>query len=115
MSLKSGILVLSLWTLLLVPLLCGGGLLIHSCVCDDSTECHHELSCTADPCQIPLVGPRTVYVQPHDFSSPPVFPSPALDATVSLPNPELRAECFFNTALLPTGLIPTNGTLPLLC
>jgi hypothetical protein len=56
MNLKKAIVALSFWTLLLAPFLCGVGVLVHSCICDNDSECHHELSCSTDPCQIMAVA-----------------------------------------------------------
>ena len=52
MIIRNGIAVLAFWALLLAPFLCGLGVLAHSCICGDSTECRHELDCSSDPCQI---------------------------------------------------------------
>ena len=40
------------WGVLTVPLLCSGGVLEHACVCEVSSSCSHEESCSADPCVI---------------------------------------------------------------
>ena len=42
----------ALWTLLLAPLLCGLGMVVHACLDDDGADCHHELACDSDPCQV---------------------------------------------------------------
>jgi len=52
MIIRNGIAALAFWALLLAPFLCGLGLLAHSCICEESTECRHELECSTDPCQI---------------------------------------------------------------
>ena len=47
----SSILVLvAVWTLLVAPSTCGGGLLAHACASDFGTDRHHENDCPSDPC-----------------------------------------------------------------
>jgi len=52
MNLKNVTIVVALWTLLLAPLFCGLGVLVHACIDDQAQECHHEVECDADPCQV---------------------------------------------------------------
>jgi hypothetical protein len=40
------------WVFLLVPGLCGAGLLSHACADDASADCTHEETCAQDPCSM---------------------------------------------------------------
>lgn len=42
----------ALWTLLVAPATCGGGLLAHACAEESGAACHHENDCPADPCNV---------------------------------------------------------------
>ncbi len=61
MIIRNSITALALWALFLAPFLCGLGVLTHSCICDDSSECRHELECSTDPCQIMALGSTSQY------------------------------------------------------
>jgi hypothetical protein len=43
---------LALWTLLVAPATCGGGLLGHACADDGRDFCNHENDCPSDPCNV---------------------------------------------------------------
>ncbi|RKZ15155.1 hypothetical protein DRQ50_07890 [bacterium] len=43
---------IALWTLLVAPSTCGGGLLEHACADDNSPACGHESDCPSDPCNV---------------------------------------------------------------
>jgi len=42
----------TLWTMLVAPSTCGGGLLEHACADDSQDQCHHENDCPTDPCNL---------------------------------------------------------------
>jgi hypothetical protein len=46
------------WAFLLLPGLCGAGLLSHACANDESADCRHEEACAQDPCSVLTI--RTV-------------------------------------------------------
>jgi len=46
------ILMIALWTLLVAPVTCGGGLLGHACADGGRDLCHHENDCPSDPCNV---------------------------------------------------------------
>lgn len=53
MQYRFGIFVLiALWTLLVAPSTCGGGLLAHACSPDGGPACGHENHCPDDPCNV---------------------------------------------------------------
>ena len=53
MQYRFGIFVLmALWTLLIAPATCGGGLLAHACGTDGGPVCGHENDCPEDPCNV---------------------------------------------------------------
>lgn len=56
MTRNSVVLVLA-WTLLLLPVLCTGGWLLHPCDCGSTIGCEHESSCNSDPCEIDVARP----------------------------------------------------------
>lgn len=106
---------LALWALFLAPLLCGSGFLTHSCICEDSNECSHELHCSTDPCQIVALGStshnsRSGHGTLHvDQLNPPAL----VDDDVLLPS------AGYALVLDPTGRLPKmvvpDRCLPLLC
>ncbi len=106
---------LAIWTLCLAPFLCGTGILAHSCICEDSTECRHELDCSADPCQIlaldsTIQSSRTgVTIIPVDQQNPAVLMNDVLT------QPVMRQEFVFNPVdnLLKEAF--PDRCLPLLC
>ncbi len=54
-SMSRSLLILTLaWALLLLPVLCAGGLLVHPCDCGTTIGCEHETDCDSDPCEIEL-------------------------------------------------------------
>jgi hypothetical protein len=91
------------------------GVLAHSCICEDSTECRHELDCSADPCQIlALRSTHQDGKQGHSPDEVEQFSPPALvDDFVSQieTRPDLKSD--------PTGDLPNmiilDSSLPLLC
>ncbi len=44
------IILLTLATFVVVPILCMGGLVQHACDCGHETACSHESACASDPC-----------------------------------------------------------------
>jgi hypothetical protein len=115
MIIRNGIAALAFWALLLAPFLCGLGVLAHSCICDDSAECRHELDCSADPCQI-LALRTTNQDGQQDFSPDQVeqFNPPALvdDFVARI---ETRPDLISDpTSNLP-DMIVFDSSLPLLC
>ena len=44
-------------TLLLLPALCAGGVILHACDCGSEAPCSHELTCSDDPCELDLARP----------------------------------------------------------
>ncbi|MCK9996467.1 MAG: hypothetical protein KAH56_09370 [Candidatus Krumholzibacteria bacterium] len=115
MIIRNGIAALAFWALLLAPFLCGLGVLAHSCICEDSTECRHELDCFADPCRILALRATDQDSQP-DYSPDQVehFNPPALvDDFVA------RVETRPDLISDPTGDLPNmivfDSVLPLLC
>ncbi len=42
----------AVWTLLVAPSTCGGGLLAHACASDFGPDRHHENDCPSDPCNV---------------------------------------------------------------
>ena len=115
MFIRNGIAALAFWALLLAPFLCGLGVLAHSCICDDSTECRHELDCSSDPCQI--LALRSTHQDGKQGHSPDEVeqftPSALVDGFVGQveTEPDLIPD--------PTGDLPNmivlDSSLPLLC
>jgi len=72
---------LALWAFVAVPTTCGGGLLVHACEDGADPVCHHEESCPADPCNVPLFpGPSPEKVragEDADLPPSPAAPTPA--------------------------------------
>jgi len=115
MIIRNGIAVLAFWALLLAPFLCGLGVLAHSCICGDSTECRHELDCSSDPCQI--LARRTtdqdgkqgnLLDQVEQFNPPALVDGFAAQVETG---PDLISE---STDILPS-MIVFEASLPLLC
>lgn len=44
------VLTLTFWSLIVLPALCMGGMLVHDCECTIQSECGHEADCADDPC-----------------------------------------------------------------
>lgn len=115
MIIRNGIATLAFWALILAPFLCGLGVLAHSCICEDPTECRHELDCSSDPCQI--LALRATNQDGKQENSPDEieqFNPPALvDDFVS------RIETQPDLISDPTGDLPnmilSDSSLPLLC
>jgi len=112
---RNSIITLALWALFLAPLLCGSGFLTHSCLCDDSNECRHELQCSTDPCQILALG-STSHNNRSGYSNLPVDqlnPPALVDDDVLLPN------AGYTLVPDPAGILPEtvvpDRCLPLLC
>ena len=106
---------LAIWTLCLAPFLCGMGILAHTCICEDSTECRHELDCSADPCQIlaldsTIQSSRTgVTIIPVDQQNPAVLMNDVLT------QPVMRQEFVFNPVDNLLKETFPDRCLPLLC
>lgn len=116
MNKKNGMMMLALWALLLAPILCGVGLLAHYCVCDDSSACSHELSCTTDPCQVIAVGQRSDDLH-HDTLAAAAVTS-ALVA-MAVPQVDNLTDPGFDpvpsAGPVPLHSVLVDGVLPLLC
>ncbi len=116
MKAKNGIVVLSFWTLLLAPFLCGVGVLVHSCICEESSECRHELSCSTDPCQILAVGLRSDDTRPEDLLNGASLTGAAeLVEPATAPQPSLDPQPVVLPSLTMFCLTLSDGSLPLLC
>ena len=110
-----GIAALAFWALLLAPFLCGLGVLAHSCICEDFTECHHELDCSTDPCQI-LALRTTDQDNQMEYSPDQVeqFNPPALvDDFVA--RVETRPDLMFDPNSDLPNMVVFDSSLPLLC
>jgi len=115
MIIRNGIAALAFWALLLAPFLCGLGVLAHSCVCEDSTECRHELDCSTDPCRV--LALRSTHQDGKQGNSPDhveQFNPPALvDDFVA------QVETLPDLIFDPTSEFPQmtfcDSSLPLLC
>lgn len=106
--LRTSIIAVACWTLLLVPVLCMGGVLIHACACTSEESCTHEDHCESDPC--------ADSIRPSE-GTPDLEPLARMAAEV----PSLPFELYLNEApvtLLRFGCLPesdpTSGTYPLL-
>ncbi len=116
MFFKNGIVVLALWTLLLGPTLCGLGVLVHACLGESTTECHDEVQCSTDPCQLlvlPAEGQHGKSGDGRDLVVQTASLVPDLAAALDLPArcPKPVAE----DAVLYPRLVDCDQTLPLLC
>ncbi len=105
----------ALWTLLIAPFFCGLGMVVHACLDDDGPDCHHEVSCEADPCQVILLqmnirDESTANVDQYHFMIEWDNPSRYLSFT-SLDR--LRPIVVLDDSL-PETIICTR-TLPLIC
>lgn len=69
------IVLLAVWTLLLVPVFCQGGILSHACGGHTEERCSHEDDCAVDPC--------STSVRPSDNVARDV--ADALDAALAVP------------------------------
>ena len=115
MIIRNGIAALAFWALLLAPFLCGLGVLAHSCICEDSTECHHEMQCSTDPCHI--LALRSTHQGGKQGSSsdqvaqfnPPVL----VDDFVA--RVERRPDLIFDPKSDLPNMIVFDSPLPLLC
>ncbi|MFQ5502968.1 MAG: hypothetical protein ACE5EQ_11825 [Phycisphaerae bacterium] len=47
---RIGIILITVWALLLMPALCTAGVILHACACGAETGCSHEDGCSDDPC-----------------------------------------------------------------
>ena len=116
MVLKNGIFVLALWTLLLVPTLCGVGVLVHACLGGGADDCHAEVPCSTDPCQILVIPTAAAAGKTNDGGVDasevdlPAF-ADAQPADMLLPNSLLITVSVVNLSLTPAS----GQTLPLLC
>ncbi len=113
MKRTNGLIIIALWTLLLAPLLCGVGMLVHICVCDGTGECHHEEQCNLDPCQtltsVPdgRADPRDHISTQHDVAAMPIVVELGVcDITTPLPLEPSPGSLLF---------LSCERTLPLLC
>ena len=61
---KNSIFVIALWTLLLGPTLCSLGVMVHACFGDGAADCHDEVQCSADPCEILVVPASGQSIKP---------------------------------------------------
>lgn len=114
MSIRTCIVVVAIWTLLGAPVLCGLGVLVHLCADDLANDCHHELSCETDPCQVLAVG---VTVQAGRESDDGPNQVPAVALVVRLDGLPVVAPCRARptSALLPDPTFSSGRCLPLLC
>jgi len=112
---RTTITTLAIWALFLAPFLCGMGVLAHTCICEDSTECRHELDCSTDPCQILALG-SIIHSNRACISAIPVDqPNPPALMNDVLTQPEIRHELVFSLVdnLLKEAF--PDRCLPLLC
>lgn len=100
------------WALLVLPALCTGGAVGHSCDCSVASSCPHETDCPSDPCsQLTLVraqrGNEVVLAGP----TPVAYPS----LCVILPQPfsAESADRVFEATAQPTLPYPPSD-VPLL-
>ena len=116
MIFKNGIVALALWTLLLGPTLCGLGVLVHACLGDRTTECHDEIQCSTDPCQILILPAAGQYNKPGDgFDLLDQAPALVVDRTGILDLPSAGPDPVAELSVsLPVSLA-CNQVLPLLC
>ena len=106
---------LALWALFLAPFLCGTGLLAHACAYTETTDCHHNLACSPDPCRV-LVIKTTVQDNVTDEATghplSPVLPALA-DESADRP-PTRILEVVPSPPDLP-DLAASHRPLPLIC
>ena len=113
---KNSIFVIALWTLLLGPTLCGLGVMVHACFGDSATECHDEVQCSADPCQILVVPTSGQGIKPDagmdqvDHGTP-----PTLVAAADLDLPALRSKRLSEWVVVLPVAENDSQILPLLC
>ncbi len=115
MIIRHGIMALALWTLLLAPFLCGSGVLTHSCICEDSYECPHELQCSADPCQILAFNSISPNSRAENSTLPvdQINPPALVNDAVALP--EIQKMLIAGpVGSLPEVVVP-DRCLPLIC
>ena len=114
MSIRTGIVVIATWTLLGAPVLCGLGVLVHLCAEDLGSDCHHELSCEADPCQV-LTDGVTVQIGRESDDGPARVPAVALVVQLDgLPVVPACRTCP-SSVLLPDPPSAAGNCQPLLC
>lgn len=99
----------ALWTLLVAPSTCGGGLLAHACADDEGPSCGHESDCPSDPCNVAhdVTTVAKTLIKAHATPTIPVVPGlPAAPAVGPV-----------GTALAPDigPLLLPSAALPLLC
>jgi hypothetical protein len=113
MSIRSGIVGIAFWTLLGAPVLCGLGVLVHLCADDLGADCHHELACVDDPCQVLIVGVTFQPGRPDDGPEVPTDVLPVAQFAVTpTPVPAAWAESPAPRLSRPLADI---RSLPLLC
>lgn len=115
MILKNGIFILALWTLLLGPTLCGLGVLVHACLGASADDCHAEVQCSTDPCQILVIPTAAVDGKTGDGFDVDQVVTPAFAETA---DPELPTVPAMPGSVLLVNLAhaPASGqSLPLLC
>jgi len=114
MNWKNLTIAVALWTLLLAPLFCGLGVVIHACVDDHASQCHHELECEADPCQVLVLAASQRNDEFSDFDDATEFPglpifAELVPASITSASPKIS-----DISGLITELIEDQRTLPLI-
>ncbi len=61
----------AIWAVLLVPVLCLGGVASHACECTPVTTCSHESGCASDPCAQAFVQRKDGSQTVPELASPP--------------------------------------------
>ncbi len=113
---KNSIFVIALWTLLLGPTLCSLGVMVHACLGDDAADCHDEVQCSADPCEILVVPASGQSIKPDagmdhiDHATP-----PTMMAAADLDLPALCSKLVSDLVVAVPVANDDSQTLPLLC
>ena len=113
---KNSIFVIALWTLLLGPTLCGLGVMVHACLGDAATECHDEVQCAADPCQILVVPTSNQGLKPDAGSDHiDLTTLPTLMVAADRDLPALSSKLVSDLVVAVPVATDDSQTLPLLC
>ena len=75
------------WALLIVPMFCLSGILLHDCECGAEEQCGHEEDCSADPCKIVIAASRDAA---GDLADAVVLRLPAGDNMTAMVGPLAR-------------------------
>ncbi len=99
----------------MAPLFCGLGVVVHVCFDDHVEDCHHELECETDPCQILILAAshrNDEYFHSDDTSEQ--MEQPLLRSAVFIPASG-HFSLFCPGAEAITELIESQRSLPLIC